>query len=317
MTQGGKAFPGKAEAPAHFVFQFRSLGRSLKGPLLRRGILSGGNGHLGGGYGPGIPIHNNWDQGRYVQITPYWEAQDGKFGAELSLYQDYGWHSQRNGIGGDSVYLAGDKWKSRNYGFGSASLRLRFRPVEGLLLSASVANFHDKSADKYIERGTDTTKKDNTAIDLAFSYRPAFFNKLQVWGQWIRGWNVDNLDGINSDAINAGLAFDLNESWTIFAQGDYLNVRGFGDYTNGVVRGGITNVANITFAPTFGYDKATAWASYVGIQYKLPYGVMAELGWKHEQVTWKKNVINKSTNIKVKDAKIKGDTIYAHLGFDF
>jgi hypothetical protein len=267
------------------------------------------------------PLHNGWDIGRITQITPYWESQDGKFGFEVSLFQNANKDWGRMNLGSPkTTYFDGNKWKSTNYGLGSASARIRFRPVEGLLLSASVVNWHDKSANKF--GGTyDTNKKDNTAVDLAFSYRPAFFNKLNIWGEWLHGWDVGNIKGIDSDAVNLGFSLDLNESWTVFVQGDYLNSRGYGKAVNFIA---LDDANDNVLIPEdsilgygYGYDKAKAWAAYAGLQYKLPYGVSLEAGWKYEEIKWSGNRLNRAADYKVKTAKLKGHTVYAHLGFDF
>ncbi|MDR1613567.1 MAG: hypothetical protein LBT97_12415, partial [Planctomycetota bacterium] len=71
-------------------------------------------------------------------------------------------------------------------------------------------------------------------------------------------------------------------------------------------------------------NKAVAWSSYIGVKYTLPYGVNAEIGWKHEEIKWKDGAYYSRPNDgealvknKIKSTKVRGDTIYAHLGFDF
>ena len=230
------------------------------------------------------PYHNNWDIGRITQITPYWEGLDGKVGFELSVFQEVG----RNG--GRHYYDDG-RFKTANYGT-SASARLRFTPIEGLDLSLSAVNF-GRSDDL---RGV--VADNNTAIDLSAKWRPAAFNRLLVWAQYIHGWDANFYDGVDAGTVNFGAAFDINESFTVFAQGDYLYGSGYE---------GTSPVAG----PGYDHDRARGWAAYAGVQYKLPYGVLAELGYKYENVKWSKSATDLS-NIKV-----RGHTAYAHLGFDF
>ncbi len=248
----------------------------------------GRRGSFGGGL---LPLHNYWDQGRIIQVTPYWEGLDGKLKIEASFFQEEdNWSSRFNNGSDSQIYLDGNKYKNRNYGFGSMSARIGYMPIEGLKFSASVVNFYDKNPSDsfWAVTNNDGFKKNNTAVDLAIAYRPAFFNRLNVWAQFMHGWNVNHLDDVDAWTLSYGASFDLNESWSIFAQGDYLRSR-----------------------DTYGTNdfKDTAWAVYGGVKYVLPYGVNLEAGWKHEQITWKSN--------GNKQAKGKGDTAYVHLGFDF
>ena len=230
------------------------------------------------------PAHNNWDIGRITQITPYWEGLDGKVGFELSVFQRPGAN------GGNHYYDVQDgKFKTENYGT-SASARLRFTPIEGLDLSLSAVNFGSNNSDA----------DNNTAVDVSAKWRPAAFNRLLVWAQYIHGWNAAFVDGLNAGTVNLGAAFDINESFTVFAQGDYLYGSGYE---------GTSPVAGLL--PGYDHDRARGWAAYAGVQYKLPYGVLAELGYKYENVKWSDSAANAS-NIKV-----RGHTAYAHLGFDF
>jgi len=239
--------------------------------------------------------HNYWDQGRIIQVTPYREGLDGKLKAEVSIFQESGNNEGRmdnSRAYSSQYYVDGHTYKSRNYGT-SMSARVGYEAIEGLKLSASVVNYMDnwKDGNNFVGLGgygSDSYAKNNTAVDLAFSYRPAFFNRAKVWAQWIHGWNVDGLKDVDSDTISYGGSFDLNDSWTVFAQGDWLRTKD-------------------------GYagadDKAESWAAYGGIRYVLPYGINLEAGWKHEQAKWKRG--------GVKILKAKADTAYLRLGFDF
>lgn len=242
-----------------------------------------------------MPRHNIWDISGIIQVTPYWEGLDGKLLAEVSFFQDH------NGQNDDrKTYVDGHTYKSRNYGVGSMSARIGYTPIEDLKFSASVVNFHDK--ENGLADNSDYWAKNNTATSLAFSYRPAAFNRLYTWGQWIHGWNVDGLRDVDSDALNFGASFDLNDQFTLFAQGDYVLTK--------------DKMQNND-------DRASAWSVYTGLQYTLPYGVDLELGWKHEEVTWKQNIgvdgagsVVRTGN-RSKTLKGKADVIYGQLGFEF
>ncbi len=260
--------------------QWGTYGGRMNG-VLRRTSFDGGL----------LPAHNYWDQGRVIQVTPYWEGLDGRLKAEVSFFQEEdNWSTRFNNGSANQIYVDGHKYKNKNYGFGSMSARIGFMPIEGLKLSASAVNFYDKNPGRFA--GYDVSaagrKKNNTAVDVALSYRPMFFNRLNLWVQYMHGWNVAHYADLDSDTISYGASFDLNESWSLFAQGDYLRTKD--SY------GGISS-------------KDTAWAVYGGIKYLLPYGVNLEAGWKHEEITWKDRGFQQ--------AKGKGDTAYLHLGFDF
>jgi hypothetical protein len=227
-----------------------------------------------------------------VQVTPYYEGWDGKLNLELSFMQNV-WNDgprMEANTGNGSMHSFMDngvmKYRGRNYGVGTMSFRAVVEPVEGLRLSGSIVNFHSNG----IDEPEFSHNKNNTATSLAFSYRPAFFNRLNIWSQWIHGWNVDNMDTLDSDAVNFGLSFDLTDALTVFAQGDYLRAK---MHTDGVRFRG----------------KALAW--YGGAMYDFGSGVMLEAGWKHERTD---HYFSGAANSKV---KASADTIYANLGFEF
>ncbi len=249
-----------------------------------------------------MPRHNMWDISGITQVTPYWEGLDGKLLAEVSFFQNFDSSGRISNSRADlnQIYVDGHTYKSRNYGFGSMSARIAYSPIEDLKFSASVVNFHDKANGTFANR--EEFAKNNTATSLAFSYRPAAFNRLYTWGQWIHGWNVDGLRDVDSDALNFGASFDLTDQFCIFAQGDYVLTK---DKLNN------------------NDDRASAWAVYTGLSYTLPYGVNLELGWKHEEVTWKQNIGADNagdvirTGNRAKTLKGKADVIYGQLGFEF
>ena len=245
--------------------------------------------------GGGVPLHNGWDVSGVTQITPSWEGLDGKLTAELSLFQNvYDDGPQATGIQEGSMYHydRGNvrKYRSRNYGVGSFTARVAFEPIENLKFTASFGNYRSRGEWGMGNEYNEVHTNNNTIYGLAASWRPCFFNRLNLWGQWVHGNNVYFHRGMKSDAVNFGASFDITENLVVFAQGDYLRT----SYKHAGLN-----------------QRANAWASYAGIQYSLPYGVSMEAGWKHEQVKYKDRVAGERL------AKIKGDTIYAMLGFEF
>ncbi|MCD8349336.1 MAG: hypothetical protein LUC93_01825 [Planctomycetaceae bacterium] len=261
---------------------------------------------VGGGI---MPTHTTWDHSRTTQITPYWETQDGSFSAELSLIQAI---DTRNALYGARADESGSytKYRSINYGLGSGTLRLTWKPIEGLKVVGSVMNLyakngggrwnwrsgrlHNESAPALINdagewEGFAETSNSNTAVNLAFEYRPCFFNRLNLWASYTHGWNEGWIKDQDSDVLSYGFGFDITEQLTFFAQGDYMRVK--------------NDQGNV-------WHKATGYAGYAGLIYTLPYGVNLEAGYRHEQISYKDRAGNKHT-------KAKADTIYAHLGFNF
>ncbi len=253
-----------------------------------------------------IPLHNGWDVSGVTQITPYWEGLDGKLKLELSLMQNiYEDTPYANWTESGAYYVRNSndmsKVRSRNYGFGTASFRATYEPIENLKFTASVANYRSNGSSGPDGAGSLTgyeldnyMSKNNSVFGLAASYRPACFDKLFVWAQYIHGNNVYFYRGMKSDVVNFGFAYDLTERMTFFAQGDYL--RTSYDYKGGDFAGVNNQVGK-------------AWSFYTGLQYSFDYGVSLELGWKHEKIWYKQNG---STIVKG-----KGDSLYALLGFEF
>lgn len=244
-------------------------------------------------FGDLIPRHNGWDMDGVVQATPYYEGWDGKLNLELSFMQNVWNDGARREPGtenGSMHRFAKDgarQFRSRNYGLGTMSFRAVVEPVEGLRLSGSIVNFHSNGFDGQEE----AHNRNNTATSLALSYRPACFDRLNVWGQWVHGWNVDNVDNLDSDAINFGLSFDVTGALTVFAQGDYLRSR--------------------MDAPGVRHrGKALAW--YGGVLCAFDSGAALEAGWKHERVDSRS--FAGGTNNR---ARASANTLYAHLGFAF
>ncbi|MCD8349218.1 MAG: hypothetical protein LUC93_01220 [Planctomycetaceae bacterium] len=142
-----------------------------------------------------VPYHTGFDFGRTTQITPYWESKDGKFKAEVSLFQS------RERLTGDSYGYADGAtthYRSINYGLGTGTVKLTWRPAEGLKLTASAINFNtnsDRNNGVFSWKGNGPggggwnqlsgirTTSNNSAVNLAVQYRPVFLKKLKVWTQ--------------------------------------------------------------------------------------------------------------------------------------
>lgn len=250
-----------------------------------------------------MPLHNYWLMKGVNQITPYWESQDGKLKVEVSAFQTIDVAGYNGGGGYDNFYWNDlnnsthprsgyNKYTSTNRGLPSLSTKISWTPIEGLELIASAMNIRRNSfADGDPLGITDVSlDKNNFATYLGFMYRPCFLPKLNVWGQWVHGWNVANVKDLDSDSFNLGAAWSFTDKFTVFFQGDYLRSR----YKGTGRRTGI-NYNN----------KGTAWAAYGGAQYDFGNGLTLEAGWRHE-------------NIKYKEwgqrvSKITGDMVYASL----
>ena len=246
--------------------------------------------------GTPIPVHTGWDNSRVNQITPYWENSDGSFKAELSFFQDIDQDANdwmQTNAGGVAKYRM-----FRNDGIGSMSGRITWQPFEGLTLVASAINQYNKYATSTVSRGDGVWgragNKNNFAASLGFEWTPTFLcDKLTLWGYYQHGWNESWVDNLNTDLVNAGVMYKFTDQFYAFAQGDYLYAKD-------------ADVADITG----NIHKAKGWAGYVGMGYELPYGANFEVGYRHEKVDYKNRAGEKHT-------KYKGDTIYAHLGFNF
>lgn len=244
-----------------------------------------------------IPAHAGWDIGRKTQINPYWEGMNGKLRIDLSMYQNTYDRYIRNV---DRPYTA-PYYDYTTASFQLANLnapidvrsrdntanftgRVKFSPIEDLNLALSVNNNNIANGDEAFE------KSSQTGLGLGFDWRPAFAKKLKLWTEWWYGWNPGFINGFSS-AYNFGASFDINEQFTVFAQGDYLLRRK--DFSGNY----------------FDFDRFRAWAAYAGVQYKMCDGLLLEAGWKHEWLDWQNN--------SAKYASGNADTIYGHIGFTF
>lgn len=252
------------------------------------------------------PLHNYWLMKGVTQVTPYWESKDGKFMWEVSFIQDIdvpGWNGGGGLSNGRNPYTSHtsdrngvSRFRSTNYGISSMSTRITWKPIEGLQIIGGFMNLHKNGfADGYgfgladVELG-----KNNASTYLGFDWRPCFLPKLNIWGQWVHGWNVANIEDLDSDAFNLGVAWSFTDKFTMFVQGDYLRSRykGTGQYTG-------TKYDN----------KGTAWVSYVGAQYDFGNGLALEAGWRHEEIKYKER--------GHRVTKVDGDMYYASLLLSF
>jgi hypothetical protein len=234
---------------------------------------------------------------------PYWEGLDGKLRVEASLIQNVGANDSRTGYYNANANNPNTApyYRVSDDGLGSFTGRVIYKPIEGLKLSASVLNFYNRAVGQlnddpnwqypYAPTNEKRMNKNNTAVDLAASWRPAFLcSKLMLWTEWVHSFNAAHYDNLDSDGLNFGFSYDFTDKVTFFAQGDMLYTNFDKDWTN--------------------HFKSNIWAFYTGLQYKFAYGVLLELGWKHEWVKYKDNTA--STLLKA-----HGDTVYGHVGFTF
>ncbi len=270
-------------------------------------ILARFGGAEAASFGGGMtPRHTHYDYDSTVQINPYWETQDGSFKAEVSVFSALDTNNSDTNIrsyeGANGVLRS----KSINMGFESYTGRLTWKPVEGLTLTGSVMSLYAKHGDgywgvnddgalDYIGRDFEVAAR-NTAANFGVEYIPCFFDKLRVWAQYSHGWNDFWVKGHDSNEVNAGLEFAFTDQFSVYVQGDYLSTK--------------NDQADV-------FHKSAGWAGNIGIKYVLPYGVNFEAGWRHEQVKYKSRIADGAIAAGEKHTKVKTDTIYAHLGFNF
>lgn len=241
---------------------------------------------------------------RTTQIVPYWENGDGTFKAEVALLQS----ADRITGGAFDLTRADDaysKIRSINYGLGSMTARITWKPMDGLKFTASALNYHTRTNVNGKVAGPKgnalnnnmgglydyalDTASNNSAVNLAVQYRPAYFKRLNATLQWTHGWNEAWIRNMDSDVVSGALIFNLTDRMTLITRADYIRT---------------VNDQSET------WRKGTAWGVYAGLSYALPYGVMLEAGWRHEVAKFR----NASGNMHT---KATGDTIYGNLMFAF
>ena len=294
---------------ANYLIDGIGLYDNRPGGMAGEGMFSG-RGNL-------MPNHVGWDYSRTTQINPYWQSEDGKLRVDLTLMQSAErLHGTANTFGA-ADYNGDGIWERRsiNYGLGSGTFRIMWKPIEGLALTGSVANFYqrnqrDGGTNRWDGRfGTSTwattgsiaagnlvvhdewIASNATATNLSFNYNPVCATSWNFWGKWTHGWNDGWTKDLDSDAFNLGASFAFGNGLTLFAQGDY--------FTNRNKRAEVQN-----------WYRADIWAIYTGLIYRLPYGVNMELGWRHEQSSFEDRTGFAHT-------KAKADTVYGHVGFEF
>ncbi len=266
------------------------------------GDLGDGMFGVGGGF---MPTMLGYDLSRTTQITGSWQSQDGKFLAEASLYQ--GIDTMRYDT---AQYNRGANYRrSLNYGLGSGSARLTWKPIEGLKLVGSFANMYQNvstydevtnvtqipclrtGANEYTMRLTgDRASSNDTAVNFHIAWNPCFLPAFKIWGAYVHNWNAGWVDDLDASMYHLGISYNFTDKLSAYAIGEYMN------HKNGKAVGT--------------WYKSRAWASYAGVKYNLGYGVNMEAGWRHEDVKFKGRTGGYHT-------KADMDTIYAHLGFSF
>ncbi len=246
-----------------------------------------------------VPTHNNWDWGNTTQIKPYWEGANGRIKFDASIFgalntANYGMRDYN----ADSEYWYG---KSINFGLGSFTARATVVPVDGLTMSVSYMNL-GQERDKFgggswvNEQGGvfdpvvpwETTSR-SQGIQAGIQYQPVCFNRLKVWANYGHGWDDYWIKDYKSDTWSFGVQFGITDQLTWYGYGDLLYVK---------------NGQGVNFY------KANGWAVTTGLQYTLPYGINAEVGYRHESMKYQ-------NDRGVNHTKYRGDLGYAHLGFNF
>ncbi len=246
-----------------------------------------------------VATHLNYGAGRITQINPYWESCDGKFRFDLSLFQSISARNESQRVG----VTRGIDYEDVNYGLGTGTVKLTWKPTEDWTIVGAVANFYadaengdafrsyNRAQDRVVWQDT-THSKSNTALHFGVTYTPAAFcQKLTVWGQVMQEYNTGFVDDQDFFSANAGLSYAFTDKFTAFAMGDYLR-------SDEATLGGVAR-----------FGKITGWRSYLGATYNFGNGLMGEAGWSHDHLK------GKTDGVKV--AKVTGDTIYARLAFSF
>lgn len=271
--------------------------------------------------GDGMFVHSSgiapaiigYDKSRTTQITPSWETQDGKFKAELSLIQQIDDMRSDNGPNRASWYKGPAnaqylREKSINYGLGSGSARLTWKPIEGLKLVGSVVNIYQDIDDAGIMRWynanntniipfpTNRISSNSTATNLHVAWNPCFLPALKVWGAWTHQWNASWVNDLDADMLQLGLSYGFTDKLSAFGIAEFIRHKNGG--------AGVDTE----------WYKSKGWSSYVGLKYNVGYGVNLEAGWRHEELKFKGRGANAGLGYHT---KAEMDAFYAHLGFSF
>ncbi len=227
----------------------------------------------------------NSDHGRTTQFTPYWEGWNKKLKIELSMFQDWEFFD-----GGRNFDANEREWTSQNYGTGISG-RIRVTPMEGLNIYASAINRFTSwgpgaptgpvNYGPAVARGDRLTNHE-TGTNIAFDWTPCFFPRLKVFAGWTHTWDSGFINNAKNDVLHGGFLFNFTEQIKFALQGDWMRTK------------------------LDGYGKLEGWAIYPAIRYTLPYGVNFELGYRYDYL-----------KDKVSGDKLKSNTVYGQVGFDF
>ncbi len=255
------------------------------------------------------------DLSRTTQLTGSWGTQDGRFLAELSLIQGIDsmrYENRANRHNNDSGSYR--KSRSMNYGVGSGSTRLTWKPIEGLKIVGSAVSLYqnvsyndtvDGVVGTYIPAmfsnsgqysmfvtGRDRDNSRSTAANLHIAWNPCFLPAFKIWGAYTYNWNAGWVDDLDAQMLHLGVSYNFTDKLSAFGIAEFMR------HKNDKV-----------IADSLWY-KSNAWASYVGLKYNVGYGVNLEAGWRHEEIKYKGRSSGTHT-------KADMDVIYAHLGFSF
>ena len=240
-----------------------------------------------------------WDSNRTTQLTPYWEAPNRKFRIELSLFQD------------QSVFDGGryidnrdpNKVVSQNWGQ-SMSTRMRYTPIEGLNLWGSFINRVATHGDPLYGGARANGKQSLTALNLGVDWTPCFLPRLKVFTNWTHTWNA-NFERSSVDVFHAGFRYGITEQLAFVLQGDYM----YGRVSSGALGRDGLPLATPT-GDVYAGDSLRGWAIYPAMRYTLPYNAWVEVGYRHDSLREKRTAGQAG-------AKLKTNTVYGHVGFDF
>lgn len=246
---------------------------------------------LSGAYSEHHPVEYD----NLFAITPYWKSSNDKWMVEASLFQ-----SKQD--------VNGDRRSSDNMGFKSGAVRVKFRPLEKLVLQASViTRYNDASGINHANGLANTTRRQyatSVAADYTFEL---FCRDLNVFAEWQHGWNTrGDIDtrhnsaaanffkDTSSDDVHFGLGYELNKTFKLHLQGEWLAMRN--DKKNG----------------TAADADSSLWRALVALETKLPGGITMESGLQHEWLKLK----NAKANGIGKD-RYEATTWYSGLKFRF
>lgn len=104
----------------------------------------------------------------------------------------------------------------------SYATRLTVTPVEGLSMQLSFANRHLDSMDDDTYGYTDG-EEDSYALSFGVDYK---WNSVpvEVYGEYIHGWNVRHLDDMDTDTIQVGLVWGVTEKIDLITDFEWMGI---------------------------------------------------------------------------------------------